>query len=152
VPEVAQKAMNLGMHGLMIETHPDPENAWSDADQQVTPDKLGEIIQKLIIRHQESPDSEMLDRLIQLRRIIDSIDEELLQILAKRLKVIEEIGEHKKDHNITIFQLERWNEILNTRVELAGKLNIDPDFVKRIMSEIHKESIQIQTDMLNQDN
>jgi chorismate mutase len=152
VPEVAQKAMNLGMHGLMIETHPDPENAWSDADQQVTPAKLGEIIQRLVIRHQESMDPAMLDRLIQLRRIIDSIDEELLQILAKRLKVIEEIGEHKKDHNITIFQMERWNEILNTTISLAEKLNLDPDFVKRIMSEIHKESIQIQTDMLNQEN
>jgi chorismate mutase len=152
VPEVAQKAMNLGMHGLMIETHPDPENAWSDADQQVTPEKLGEIIKRLVIRHQESMDPAMLDRLIQLRRIIDSIDEELLQILAKRLKVIEEIGEHKKDHNITIFQMERWNEILNTTISLAEKLNLDPDFVKRIMSEIHKESIQIQTDMLNQEN
>lgn len=152
VPEVSQKAMNLGMHGLMIETHPDPENAWSDADQQVTPKSLGELLSKLIIRLPESQDAEMLDTLIQLRRIIDSIDEELLQILAKRLKVIEEIGEHKKDHNITIFQLERWSEILNTRGELAEKLNLDADFVKRIMSEIHKESIQIQTDMLNQEN
>lgn len=152
VPEVAQKGMNLGMHGLMIETHPDPEHAWSDADQQVTPEKLGEILKKLIIRQQESPDHELLDKLIQLRRIIDSIDEELLQIIAKRLKVIEEIGEHKKDHNITIFQLERWIEILDTRVNLADKLNLDPEFVKRIMSEIHKESIQIQTDMLNQEN
>jgi chorismate mutase len=152
VPEVSQKAMNLGMHGLMIETHPDPENAWSDADQQVTPAALGDLISKLTIRLTESQDAELLDRLIQLRRIIDSIDEELLQILAKRLKVIEEIGEHKKDHNITIFQLERWSEILNTRGELADKLNLDAEFVKRIMSEIHKESIQIQTDMLNQDN
>ena len=151
VPEVAQKGMNLGMHGLMIETHPDPENAWSDAEQQVTPLKLGEILKKLIIRQRESPDHELLDKLIQLRRIIDSIDEELLQIIAKRLKVIEEIGEHKKDHNITIFQLERWIEILDTRVGLADKLSLDPEFVKRIMSEIHKESIQIQTDMLNQE-
>jgi chorismate mutase len=151
VPEVAQKGMNLGMHGLMIETHPDPEKAWSDADQQVTPAKLGELIGKLVIRQQESADAALLDRLMQLRRIIDSIDEELLQILAKRLKVIEEIGEHKKDHNITIFQLERWNEILNTRGDLATKINLDSEFVKRIMSEIHKESIQIQTDMLNQE-
>lgn len=152
VPEVAQKALNLGMHGLMIETHPHPEKAWSDADQQVTPQKLGEIIEKLIIRKQESVDREMLDKLIQLRRIIDSIDEELLQILAKRLKVIEEIGEHKKDHNITIFQLDRWFEIINTRVDLAEKLDLDPEFVKRILSEVHKESIQKQTDILNQDN
>lgn len=152
VPEVSQKAMNLGMHGLMIETHPDPEHAWSDADQQVTPEKLGEIISKLTIRKQESLDEALLDKLIQLRRIVDSIDEELLQILAKRLKVIEEIGEHKKDHNITIFQLERWHEILNTRGDLAEKLNLDAEFVKRIMSEIHKESIQVQTDMLNQEN
>ena len=150
VPAVAQKALNLGMHGLMIETHPDPVNAWSDADQQVTPETLGKIIQDLTIRMSESKDREMLDRLIHLRRVIDSIDEELLQILAKRLKVIEEIGEHKKDHNITIFQLERWSEILNTRSELAEKLSLDTEFVKRIMSEIHKESIQIQTDMLKE--
>lgn len=152
VQEVSQKAMNLGMHGLMIETHPHPEKAWSDADQQVTPDKLGEIISKLIIRQQDSTDAELLDRLIQLRRIIDSIDEELLQIIAKRLKVIEEIGEHKKDHNITIFQMERWFEILDTRIALAEKLNLNTEFVKRVLSEIHKESIQVQTDILNQDN
>jgi len=152
VPEVSQKAMNLGMHGLMIETHPDPEHAWSDADQQVTPENLGKLISNLTIRKAESQDAELLDTLMQLRRIIDSIDEELLQILAKRLQVIAEIGEHKKDHNITIFQLERWSEILNTRGELAQKLNLDAEFVKRIMSEIHKESIQIQTDMLNQEN
>jgi chorismate mutase len=151
VGEVAQKAMDLGMDGLMIETHPDPDNAWSDAEQQVTPAGLLDILTHLRFRERTTDDVVFNNRLAQLRRIIDSIDEELLQILAKRMKVIEKIGEYKRDNNITIFQLERWNEILDTRSNMGENLELDLEFIKRIMMEIHKESIQIQTEMMNDD-
>lgn len=151
VSEVAQKAMDLGMHGLMIETHPRPDEAWSDAEQQVTPAQLLDILTHLRFRERISDDEEFNNRLAQLRRIVDSIDEELLQILAKRMKVIEKIGEYKRDNNITIFQLERWNEILDTRSDLGKNLDLDLDFIRRIMMEVHKESIQIQTEMMNEE-
>jgi len=151
VGEVAQKAMDLGMHGLMIETHPDPDRAWSDAEQQVTPAQLQEILNKLQFRERTSDNAVFNNHLAQLRRIVDSIDEELIQILAKRMKVIEKIGEYKRDNNITIFQLERWNEILDTRSALGSNLDLDLDFITRIMMEVHKESIQLQTELMNRD-
>lgn len=149
VGEVAQKAMNLGMYGLMIETHPNPNEAWSDAEQQITPDELHELIALLQLPDHTSFDPEFNNRLAQLRRIIDSIDEEMVQILAKRMRVVEKIGEYKKENNVTIFQLERWNEIMQTRTTLGENLQLNAEFIQRILQEIHKESIQIQTDILN---
>lgn len=151
VPEVAQKAMDLGFHGLMIETHPDPDKAWSDADQQITPGQLGELLNHLNIRERSSSNADFNNQLAHLRRIIDSIDEELLQILAKRMKIVEQIGEYKRDNNITIFQLERWNEIMNTRSGLGENLELDLEFIQRILMEIHKESIRKQTEILNRE-
>jgi chorismate mutase len=149
VNEVAQKAMNLGMYGLMIETHPNPGVAWSDAEQQITPDELHELLALLQLPDRTSFDPEFNNRLAQLRRIIDSIDEEMIQILAKRMRVVEKIGEYKKENNVTIFQLERWNEIMQTRTTLGENLQLNAEFIQRILQEIHKESIQIQTDILN---
>ena len=151
VAEVAQKAMDMGMHGLMIETHPHPEQAWSDAEQQVTPDHLQKILSHLQIRDQSVADPAFNNRLAHLRRIIDSIDEELLQVLAKRMKIVEEIGEYKKENNVTIFQLERWNEIIKTRTVLGKNLELDLDFVLRLLQEIHKASIQRQTEIHNRE-
>lgn len=149
IQDVSQKAMDYGFHGLMIETHPDPENAWSDADQQITPNELNRIISEISYRNITSLNKDVIDKLTQLRRIVDSIDEELLQILAKRMKVIEEIGHYKEENNITIFQLERWAEILETRGDLGEKLHLNSEFINRVLSEIHKESIQVQTDIMN---
>jgi chorismate mutase len=149
VGEVAQKAMNLGMYGLMIETHPNPKEAWSDAEQQITPDELHELLALLQLPDRTSFDPEFNNRLAQLRRIIDSIDEEMVQILAKRMQVVEKIGEYKKENNVTIFQLERWNEIMQTRTSLGENLQLNAEFIQRILQEIHKESIQIQTEILN---
>lgn len=150
VSEVAQKAMDMGFHGLMIETHPNPDKAWSDAEQQITPSQLNHLLNHLHYRERSSNDPAFNDKLAYLRRIIDSIDEELLQILAKRMKIVEQIGEYKRENNITIFQLERWNEIIHTRSDLGENLDLDVEFIKRILMEIHKESIQIQTEILNQ--
>src|SRR5690606_905473 len=149
IQEIAQQAMNYGMDGLMIETHPDPDKAWSDAAQQITLATLTELIAALNLpersidgmNHQEN-------ELVHLRRIIDSIDEELLQILAKRANIIKEIGAYKKMNNITIFQPDRWAEILQTRMALAKKLKMDESYIRRVLVEVHKEAIQIQTDML----
>lgn len=151
VKDVAQKAMNMGFEGLMIETHPDPENAWSDAAQQLTPADLNTVLESIQIRSISSDNAEFNDQLAHLRRIIDSLDEELVQILAKRMKIIEQIGEYKRDNNVTIFQMQRWNEILETRSGLGQNLHLDPEFIKKIMQEIHKESILIQTEILNRE-
>ena len=136
------------MNGLMIETHPDPDYALSDADQQITPQQLQEIKKNLKPRDYFSEDVLFQNQLDQLRRMIDSIDKELLQILSKRMHIVEKIGDYKKNNNVTIFQLQRWHEILTTRSDLAKNLYLNEDFVKRILQEIHKESIQVQTEIL----
>lgn len=147
--EIAQQAMNYGMDGLMIETHSDPDRAWSDAAQQITPAQLVNLIGDLNLP-ERSIDAMQLqeNELTHLRRVIDSIDEELLQILAKRANIIKEIGVYKKANNITIFQPDRWAEILQTRMALAQKLHLDETYIRRVLIELHKDAIQIQTDML----
>ncbi|MCZ2443025.1 MAG: bifunctional 3-deoxy-7-phosphoheptulonate synthase/chorismate mutase type II [Flavobacteriales bacterium] len=146
--EVAQKSIGLGMHGLMMETHIQPEQAWSDADQQITPNRLNEIIQSLRLPDDKAGTSQINRELMHLRRIIDSIDEELIQVLAKRMQIVEKIGQNKKENNITIFQLERWNEIMESCRQHAANFGINLDFVEQIMQEVHKESIQIQSDQI----
>lgn len=149
IQEIAQQAMNYGMDGLMIETHPDPDKAWSDAAQQITPATLTELIAALNLPERSIDEmNHQENELVHLRRIIDSIDEELLQILAKRANIIKEIGAYKKMNNITIFQPDRWAEILQTRMALAKKLKMDESYIRRVLVEVHKEAIQIQTDML----
>ncbi len=149
IQEIAQQAMNYGMDGLMIETHPDPLNAWSDAAQQITPAALVELITTLNLPERSIDEmNHQENELTHLRRIIDSIDDELLQILAKREHIIRAIGEYKKANNITIFQPERWAEILETRLVLARKMQLNEKYIHRVLVEVHKEAIQIQTDML----
>jgi chorismate mutase len=146
---IAQKAMDLGMNGLMIESHYDPSVALSDAEQQLTPKQLDELICKIILRNQKTRDAEVLDRLHQLRNMIDEIDDELINVLKKRMQVIEQIGQYKKEHNITIFQLERWQEILRTRAQWAEKLGISRLHIERLCQLLHDESIKIQNDVMN---
>jgi chorismate mutase len=149
IPFVAQKALDLGMNGLMIESHFDPSIALSDAEQQLTPAQLGELVSKLIIRSQSCNDHTVIDKLAELRNIIDEVDDELINVLKKRTQIIEEIGVYKKEHNITIFQLERWQEILRTRAQLAEKLGISRNHVEKICQLLHEESIRIQNSLMN---
>ncbi|MGZ3900080.1 MAG: chorismate mutase [Bacteroidia bacterium] len=149
IPFIAQKALDLGMNGLMIESHYDPSVALSDTEQQLTPKQLDELLAKLIIRKQNSGDSFVLDKLYQLRNMIDEIDDELINVLKKRTQVIEQIGTYKKEHNITIFQLERWQEILRTRAQWAEKLGISRLHIERLCQLLHDESIKIQNDIMN---
>jgi chorismate mutase len=150
IPQVAQKALDLGMNGLMIESHYNPEIALSDAQQQLSPAQLDELMLKLVIRKQQSGNAELTNKLAELRKIIDEIDDEILNALKKRVQVIEQIGAYKKEHHITIFQLERWQEILRTRGQWADKLGLSRQHIEKICQLLHEESIRIQNSLMNE--
>jgi chorismate mutase len=148
VAEVAQKAMDMGFEGLMIETHPDPANAWSDAAQQITPAALKELIAGLVIREQYTADMDKRVRLEYLRQQMDSIDMEVVELLARRMELSEDIGTVKKDCNMTAYQLDRWREIVETRGEKAEKLHLSREFIVALYQLIHDESIKKQLEIL----
>jgi chorismate mutase len=145
---VAQKAMDLGFNGLMIESHPTPDEAWSDAAQQITANHYKQLIEDLTIRQTDVEDHQH-HSLVSLRSQIDKIDEEILVLIGERMKLAEEIGRYKKDHNMTIFQLERWQEIVATRGQLAERIGLSQDFVDRYLEQLHKESIRTQTKVMH---
>jgi len=142
--------LDLGMDGLMVESHYDPSVALSDAQQQLKPSELNDIMSKLIVRKENCDDADTKNKLAELRRIIDEIDDELLNVLKKRVQIIEQIGGYKKEHNITIFQLERWQQILRTRGQWADKLGLSRQHVERICQILHEESIRIQNELMNE--
>ncbi len=146
---VAQKAMDLGMNGLMIESHINPSQALSDAQQQLTPEALKELLNNLVFRQTFSQNQECVDKLGQFRTMIDEVDDELINVLKKRMSIIEQIGEYKKEHDLTIFQLGRWQEILRTRSQWAEKLGIPRSHTEKICQLLHEESIRIQTEIMN---
>ncbi|MCU0428359.1 MAG: bifunctional 3-deoxy-7-phosphoheptulonate synthase/chorismate mutase type II [Cytophagaceae bacterium] len=146
--EISQKAMDLNFDGLMIETHIDPDKAWSDADQQVTPARLGEILNELKIRQDSSSDQVFNDTLDELRRKIDNIDREIIETLAARMAIVEKIGEYKKENNVTTYQVKRWDDIMKNRAELAKKMNLNTEFITEIYKIIHEESIRKQTEIM----
>jgi chorismate mutase len=146
--EISQKAMDLGFDGLMIETHIDPDNAWSDASQQVTPEKLGEILSDLQIRQSSSENQDFQNKLEELRQKIDNIDRELIEVLATRMAIVEKIGDYKKDNNVTSFQVKRWDEIMKNRKELASKMKLNPEYISEIFKIVHEESVRKQTEIM----
>ncbi len=146
---VSQKAMDLIYDGLMIESHIDPDNAWSDAKQQITPIRLNELLDNLILRTASSNDDEFLKDLGSLRQSIDQIDREILMLIGKRMKVAEEIGTFKKAHGITILQPERWKIIQETQSIFGAKQALSPKFIKKYLEAIHQESIRHQTSIMN---
>jgi chorismate mutase len=148
--EVSQKALDLGYDGLMIETHPDPDNALSDAQQQVTPAALHTVLANLRIAGRHSDNVLFRNQLEHLRERIDQMDQELINTLASRMKLVEKIGDYKKENNVTVFQLERWNEIMKTRPEWGQHANLAADFIKELYRVIHDESLRIQTEIMNQ--
>lgn len=149
--EISQKALDLEMDGLMIETHCDPANAITDAAQQITPAELKDLIGKLIIR-EKTGDIHFQHQLEELRTEVDKIDGELLQILARRMEIIDEIGEYKKKNKITILQMKRWAGIINDRLSQGTHLGLDNEFLKRLLGLIHEESIQRQTEIFKKNN
>lgn len=151
IHSVAQKALNLGVDGLMIESHIDPLKALSDADQQLAPADLKELLGKLQYPKTISKNVDFANKLNNFRQMIDEIDDELINILRKRMSVIESIGLYKKEHNITVFQLERWQEILRTRSQLAEKLGLSRSHIEKICQLLHEESIRVQNEVMNRE-
>ncbi len=145
---VSQKALDLEMEGLMIESHYNPSIALTDANQQVSPEQLSDLFSKLVIRR-ESGTIEFETKLEELRTEIDKLDAELVDILSQRMKIVEEIGEYKRDNNITILQIKRWSEIITNRLAHGIKLGLSKDFLLKILQIVHKESIQKQTEIMN---
>ncbi len=147
--EVAQQAMDLGFNGLIVESHICPEIALSDAAQQVTPQGLSEILQKLVIREVDSENLEYKENIDELRARIDVIDNELLELLANRMKISDEIGRYKKQNNITILQPGRWDTILEKVFGKGNEKGLDNEFLEKIFKAIHQASIDRQTKIMN---
>jgi chorismate mutase len=147
--EVSQRSIDLNFDGLMIETHINPEKALSDAAQQLTPEELKTLLNRLIIRKSNIEDALLLTTLEELRQEIDNFDDKLLEILDSRMAVSRKIGEYKKKHNITILQTSRWDELLNRRIKLAGKKGLSEEFITKVFRAIHQESINHQTKVMN---
>ena len=146
---VSQKALDLDMNGLMIESHLNPDAAWSDAKQQVTPSALAKIVEGLVVRTVTSDNKTFKDTLSLLREQIDQLDDEIMQKLSKRMKVSEKIGQYKKENNVTILQVNRWEEIVQSRAALGKAMGLDEGFTRDLLRLVHHESIQVQTKVMN---
>ncbi len=149
VPEIAQKALNLSLDGLMIEVHRNPTLALSDAKQQITPAQLDSMLKELVFRSPSSPNTDFVDILEQLRNKIDSIDQQMIDLLAQRMRIVEEMGEYKKNNDVSVFQMRRWEDILKSRIDFGKRLGLDEDYIKNLLQLVHKESIKKQADILN---
>lgn len=149
IPYIAQKAIDLDMQGLMIESHLDPSIAWTDAKQQLSPTDLSGLMDILTLRTVESRDQVFTDNLTKLRHQIDKIDDQIIQKMAERMQVVHKIGEYKRDNNVTILQVNRWDEIMNKRNAFAQALRLDANFANKLLELIHGESIRKQTEIMN---
>ena len=145
IAPLCQQAMDLGADGLIIESHCDPDKAWSDAKQQVTPDVLDYILSLLVIRD----DTVTTEGISQLRKQIDELDNQVMDVLAKRMRVCREIGQYKKEHNMTVLQAQRYNEILDKRGAQGTLCGMDSEFIKKIYEAIHEESVRQQIEIIN---
>lgn len=148
IQEVAQTALDLNMSGLMVETHVSPQTALSDAEQQITPKQLSNLISSLVLRETSAEDKNFNAQLKKLRESIDEVDMKLLQIMGDRTKLVQEIGRFKKENSVTILQIERWFEILKTRQEMGVSCNLENQMVSELFELIHKHSILTQTDIM----
>jgi chorismate mutase len=146
--DISQSALDLNFDGLMIETHWDPDNAWSDAAQQVTPDRLIEIMQDLKVRKITTEEQAYQNELSVLRSQIDIADQNLLDILGKRMKVAEQIGTLKRANNVAVLQNKRWNEILGSMILEGQDRGLSEEFILRVFKAIHQESINKQEKIL----
>ncbi len=146
--ELSQRILDLNYDGMIIETHRDPDAAWSDASQQVTPEKLGEMLRELEVRN-ANYGSDFSDELASLREKIDNIDRELMEVLAARMSVVEKLGEYKRDNNVAVLQLDRWKQLHNDRANQAKGLGLYSEFVEEMFKLVHLESIRKQTEVMN---
>lgn len=149
IPEIAQEALDLKFDGLMIEAHRNPDVALSDAKQQFTPKDLETILDNLIVRKDATDDESAMFMLQTLRREIDQFDEDVINLLAKRMKISESIGEFKKENNVTILQPSRWEEIISNRTAKGVKLGLSEGFMNAYLKAVHQESINHQNKVMN---
>ncbi len=145
VAPLSQQALDMGFDGLIIESHCNPDCAWSDKDQQVTPEVLNFILNTLV--HRDS--SVTTESLSILRQQIDEIDNELLEVLNKRMRVSREIGQYKKEHRMPVLQIGRHDEIMQSRVKLASEMGMDSEFMRTVLAAIHEESVRQQIEVFN---
>jgi len=142
--DVSQMALDLNFDGLMIETHFDPDNAWSDAAQQIKPDTLIQMMEDLKIRKVSDEETEFQDKMKNLRAQIDIADNSLMETLGKRMKISDQIGTLKKEKNVAVLQSKRWNEILGKMILEGETVGLSEEFVLRVFKAIHQESINHQ--------
>ena len=145
IAPLCQQAMDLGSDGLIVESHCDPDKAWSDAAQQVTPDVLDYILSLLVIRDEHTT----TEGIQQLRKQIDELDNQMMDLLAKRMRVCREIGQYKREHNMTVLQASRYNEILSKRGAQGALCGMAAEFVARVFESIHEESVRQQIEIIN---
>lgn len=145
VAPLCQQAMDLGFDGLIVESHCSPDSAWSDSKQQVTPDVLDYILSLLVIRDEKVT----TEGIHVLRKQIDELDNQLIELLAKRMRVCREIGQYKKEHNMTVLQTSRYNEILDKRGAQGALCGMSADFIRSVFEEVHEESVRQQMEIIN---
>jgi len=147
--EVMQRAVDLDFDGLMIESHPTPEQAWSDANQQVTPERLIELLGSIRWRAEDVHSETFHAALDNLRQQINQLDNEMVQLLGRRMQVAEQIGLYKKENNITILQAGRWQEIVERACAQGEQVGLSREFITRYLEAVHMESINRQKRILD---
>jgi len=148
--DISQKAFDMGMDGLMIESHRDPSCALSDKEQQLTPLALGQLLDRLVIRNITTDNKLFENQLELLRNRIDAIDSELLETLSTRMEIVKQIGQYKRENNVTALQINRFADLMEKRVKLGVSLNLDPYFVQQVFQHIHEDSVRMQSDILDE--
>ncbi len=146
--ELSQRSLDLGLDGLMIESHCDPSCALSDAGQQLTPAELKKLLETLTVREADSDNSDYKENIDSLRSRIDVIDENLIELLAERMKISRQIGRYKKDNNIAIVQASRWDTVLENMIRKGAENDLPDKFVATVFNAIHEASVQVQNDIL----
>ena len=147
--DISQKAFDMGMEGLMIESHRDPSCALSDAEQQLTPADLALLLDRLIIRTVTSDNKQFENQLELLRNRIDALDREMLETLSSRMEIARQIGQYKKDNNVTALQIGRFAELMDKRVKLGESLNLNGSLVQLLFQHIHEDSVRMQTEIMD---
>lgn len=147
--EISQKAFDMGMDGLMIESHRDPSCALSDAAQQLTPTDLFKLLDKLVIRNEKVDNKQFENQLDMLRSRIDALDNELMETLSSRMEIVKLIGQYKKENNVTALQMNRWADLMAKRVATGEKLNLNRTFVQILFQLIHEDSVRMQTEIMD---
>ncbi|QII71393.1 bifunctional 3-deoxy-7-phosphoheptulonate synthase/chorismate mutase type II [Apibacter sp. B2966] len=150
IAEVAQQAFNLEYNGLMVEVHNNPDEAWSDAKQQITPEALKDILVDIILRKKNDNSDDFSAKLNRYRGEIDELDNQLLGLLAARMDVAIKIGNLKKEHNVAIFQPDRWNVLKNLAIRNGERMGLSEDFLEHLLVSIHKESVELQNKIMEE--